>query len=194
MTKFFSLLFILIFLKFNFVFAESLVNLSEASWNDIDSMTGQFKQTDHDGNIQYGNFYIQKPHRSLFEYKEQEEKILTSKFFLHIVNQKNFVIDSYPIGSNPLKYLLLENLDLKKHFDLVFAETKDQFSIDLSQKGGNNDLEKINLYYDRDSLELKKWDIFNEFGEKTSLEFTNIIKNISISADKFVIHYNNTDE
>ena len=194
MTKFFSLLFILIFLKFNFAFAESLVNLSEASWNDIDSMTGQFKQTDHDGNIQYGNFYIQKPHRSLFEYKEQEEKILTSKFFLHIVNQKHFVIDSYPIGSNPLKYLLLENLDLQKHFDLVFTETIDQFSINLSQKNGKNNLEKIILYFDRDKLELEKWDIFNEFGEKTSLEFTNIIKNISISADKFVIHYNNTDE
>jgi outer membrane lipoprotein-sorting protein len=194
MTKLFSLLFILIFLKFNFAFAESLVNLSEANWNDIDSMIGQFKQTDHDGNIQYGNFYIQKPHRSLFEYKEQEEKILTSKFFLHIVNQKHFVIDSYPIGTNPLKYLLLENLDLQRHFNLILSETMDQFSINLSQKSENNNLEKIILYFDRDSLELKKWEIFNEFGEKTSLEFTNIIKNISIGADKFVIHHNNADE
>ena len=194
MTKFLSLLFFFIFLKVNLIFADSLVNLSEANWNDIDSMTGQFKQTNHDGNIQYGNFYIQKPHRSLFEYKGQKEKILTSKFFLHIVNQKHFIIDSYPIGSNPLKYLLLENLDLQKHFDLVFAETKDEFSINLSQKNGNNNLEEITLYFNKDSLELEKWDIFNEFGEKTSLEFTNIIKNISISPDKFVIHYNNTNE
>ena len=36
--------------------------------------------------------------------------------------------------------------------------------------------------------------IFNEFGEKTSLEFTNILNNISISPDKFVIHFNNTNE
>ena len=194
MTKLLSLLFFFIFLKFNFAFADSLVNLSEANWNNIDSMTGQFKQTNHDGNIQFGNFYIQKPHRSLFEYKEQEEKILTSKFFLHIINQKHFVIDSYPMNSNPLKYLLLENLDLQKHFDLVFTETTDQFLINLSQKGGDNNLEKITLYFNIDTLELKKWDIFNEFGEKTSLEFTNIIKNISISTDKFVIHYNNTDE
>jgi len=194
MIKFFSLLLIFIFLKFNFAFADSLLNLSEENWNDIDSMTGQFKQTNHDGNIQHGNFYIQKPHRSLFEYKGQEEKILTSKFLLHIVNQKHFIIDSYPIGSNPLKYLLLENLDLQKHFDFVFTETKDQFSINLSQKSRNNNLKKIILYFNRDSLELKKWDIFNEFGEKTSLEFTNIVKNISISADKFVIHYNNIDE
>ena len=194
MSKLFSLLFILIFLKFNFVFADTLVNLSESNWNDIDSMTGQFKQTNHDGNIQFGNFYIQKPHRSLFEYKGQEEKILTSKFFLHIVNQKHFIIDSYPLGTNPLKYLLLENLNLERHFDLISAETSDQFLINLSQKGENNNLEKITLYLDKESLELKKWEIFNEFGEKTSLEFTNIIKNISISADKFVIRHNNADE
>ena len=73
-------------------------------------------------------------------------------------------------------------------------ETSDQFLINLSQKGENNNLEKITLYFDRESLELNKWQIYNEFGEKTSLEFTNIIKNISISTDKFVIHYNNTDE
>ena len=194
MSNFFSLLFILVFLKFNLAVADSLINLSEENWNDINSMTGQFKQTNHDGNVEYGNFYIQKPHRSLFEYKGQEEKILTSKFFLHIVNQKHFIIDSYPLGTNPLKYLLLKNLNLKRHFDLISAETSDQFSINLSQKGENNNLEKITLYFDRESLELNKWQIFNEFGEKTSLEFTNIIKNISISADKFVIHYNNADE
>jgi outer membrane lipoprotein-sorting protein len=193
MTKFFSFLFILIFLKFNFVFAEPLLNLIETSWNDVDSMTGQFKQIDNDGNIQFGNFYIQKPHRSLFEYREQEEKILTNKFFLHIINQKHFIIDSYPISNNPIKYLLLENLNLQEHYDYAIRNTSDQITIDLSQKELDNDFEKITLYFKKETLDLKKWEIFNEFGEKTSLEFTNIIKNISIGADKFVIHYNNSD-
>ncbi len=193
MTKFFSFLFILIFLKFNFVFAEPLLNLIETSWNDVDSMTGQFKQIDNDGNIQFGNFYIQKPHRSLFEYREQEEKILTNKFFLHIINQKHLIIDSYPISNNPIKYLLLENLNLQEHYDYAIRNTSDQITIDLSQKELDNDFEKITLYFKKETLDLKKWEIFNEFGEKTSLEFTNIIKNISIGADKFVIHYNNSD-
>ena len=176
------------------MFAKPLLNLIEASWNDVDSMTGQFKQIDNDGNIQFGNFYIQKPHRSLFEYKEQEEKILTNKFFLHTINQKHFIIDSYPLGNNPVKYLLLENLSLQKYFDHSIRNTTDQITIDLSQKEVDNDFEKITLYFKRETLDLKKWEIFNEFGEKTSLEFTNILKNISISADKFVIHHNNADE
>ena len=194
MTKLFSFLFILIFLKLNFAFSESLITSIEKYWNDINSMTGQFKQIDSDGNIQYGNFYLKKPHKSLFEYSNQEEKILTTKFLLHILNQKHFIIDSYPIGSSPIKFLFFENLNLQKHFNVVSYDTTDQITIELTENEETDNLEKITLYFNKKSLDLKKWEIFNEFGEKTSLEFTNILKNISISADKFVIHYNNTDE
>ena len=194
MTKLFSFLFILIFLKLNFAFSESLITSIEKYWNDINSMTGQFKQIDNDGSIQYGNFYLKKPHKSLFEYSDQEEKILTTKFFLHIINQKHFIIDSYPIGSSPIKFLFLENLNLQKHFDVLSYDTADQITVELSENSEIDNLEKITLYFDKETLDLKKWEIFNEFGEKTSLEFTNILKNISISPDKFVIHYNNTNE
>jgi outer membrane lipoprotein-sorting protein len=88
---------------------------------------------------------------------------------------------------------LLENLNLQEHYDYAIRNTSDQITIDLSQKELDNDFEKITLYFKKETLDLKKWEIFNEFGEKTSLEFTNIIKNISIGADKFVIHYNNSD-
>ena len=194
MTKLFSFLFIIIFFKLSFASSDSLIANAEKKWNDINSMTGQFKQIDSDGKIQYGNFYLKKPHKSLFEYNIQKEKILTTKFFLHILNQKHFIIDSYPIGSNPIKYLLLENLDLQKHFEVLSYETKDQIIVELSKPEVPKNMEKIYLYFNKESLDLKKWEIFNEFGEKTSLEFTNILKNISISADKFVIHYNNTNE
>ena len=119
---------------------------------------------------------------------------LHNEYILDRIGLIPLYLDTKLIEDNPLKYLLLENLDLQSHFDLVFTETNDQYSINLSEKGKNNNLEKITLYFNRDSFELKKWDIFNESGEKTSLEFTNIIKNISIGADKFVIHYNNTNE
>ena len=194
MTKLYSFLFILIFLKLNFAFSESLITSTEKYWNGINSMTGQFKQIDSDGRIQYGNFYLKKPHKSLFEYNDQEEKILTTKFFLYIIDQKHFIIDSYPISSSPIKFLFFENLNLQKHFNVVSYDTNDQITIELTENEETDNLEKITLYFNKKSLDLKKWEIFNEFGEKTSLEFTNILKNISISPDKFVIHYNNTDE
>jgi len=73
-------------------------------------------------------------------------------------------------------------------------ESDSYYILNLSEKDAVNNGEKATLYFDRETLDLRKWEIINEYGEKTSLEFTNIVKNISISADKFVIHYNNTNE
>ena len=42
------------------------------------------------------------------------------------------------------------------------------------------------LFFDDQSFNLKKWEILDEFNQKTSLEFTNIVKNISIDLNKFL--------
>ena len=44
---------------------------------------------------------------------------------------------------------------------------------------------------DRDPLELEKWEISDELGNKTVLEFTKIKKNISISQNLFDVKYRN---
>ena len=56
----------------------------------------------------------------------------------------------------------------------------------------NDDLEnKFLLYFNRDSLDLEKWEIYDEFDNKTVLEFTNIKKNIFISQNLFAVKYKN---
>ena len=56
----------------------------------------------------------------------------------------------------------------------------------------NDDLEnKFLLYFNRDSLDLEKWEIYDEFENKTVLEFTNIKKNIFISQNLFAVKYKN---
>ena len=194
MIKFSYLIFFLILFNLNFSFANSIINLTEDNWNNIKSMTGQFKQTNHDGSIQHGNFYIQKPYRSLFEYHNQLENILISKYFLHIINEKHHVIDTYPIGSNPIKYLLLDNLKIDEHFDHSEQEIDHEYILHLMKKDRINDYEQVSLYFHKETLNLRKWEITNESGEKISLEFTKNLKNISISPDKFVIHHINLSE
>ena len=47
------------------------------------------------------------------------------------------------------------------------------------------------LFFDINTLDLKKWEIYDEFNNKTVLEFTKIKKNIFISQNLFVVKYNN---
>ena len=48
---------------------------------------------------------------------------------------------------------------------------------------------KVTIYFDKDTLDLKKWEIYDEFDNKTVLEFTNIKKNIFISQNLFAVKY-----
>ena len=49
---------------------------------------------------------------------------------------------------------------------------------------------QIKFVFDRQSLDLKKWEILDEFGNKTVFKFTKIKKNIFISQNLFVVKYN----
>ena len=56
-----------------------------------------------------------------------------------------------------------------------------------SKQGLTN--QSVQLFFDKNTLDLKKWEIFDELNNKTVLEFTKIKKNIFISQNLFVVKY-----
>ena len=159
------------------------------NWNQIKSMSGTFQQTDLEGIVVTGNFYFLKPYQSKFEYDNQPENIITNESLLRIVDSEGYQIDSYPIGNNIIKKILSHEININEVFDIrdikdnsVFYEL-DLF-IDREDETG-----RAILYFDKNTLDLKKWELIDEFENKTVLEFTKIKKNIFISEKLFVVKY-----
>ena len=166
-----------------------LISEIENHWNQIDTMSGQFKQLDPDGIVLYGNFYFLKPYQSKFIYSNGNENIITNESLLVVVDNNNQKIESYAIGDNVLKKLLSNKLSINKEFDVDSFEIVDnEYVINLKIK--NNDSNQINITFDKGTLDIKKWEIYDEFENKTVLEFTKIKKNIFISQNLFVVKYN----
>ena len=65
-----------------------LINIIEENWNSSQTISGRFHQELNDNNIISGNFYIQKPYKSNFTYDNGLENIITSRFFINIVDNK----------------------------------------------------------------------------------------------------------
>ena len=63
----------------------------------------------------------------------------------------------------------------------------DQYILKLRVR--NHDSGQINITFDESTLDIKKWEIYDEFQNKTVLEFTKIKKNIFISQNLFVVNY-----
>ena len=168
---------------------ESIITKIQSGWNEIQTMSGEFSQLDINGNIENGKFYFSKPYQSKFVYINKNEDIVTNESLLRIVDKEGFQIDSYAIGGNVLKKLLSNNLDIKQEFKIDYAiENEFNYEIKASDKNGKN-MSDVVLTFNKDTMELKKWEISDELNNKTVLEFTKIKKNIFISQNLFVVRY-----
>jgi len=170
---------------------ESIISKIQSGWNEIQTMSGEFSQLDMNGNLENGKFYFSKPYQSKFVYVNKNEDIITNESLLRIVDKEGFQIDSYAIGGNVLKKLLSNNLDIKQEFKIDYAiENEFNYEIKASDKNGKN-ISDVVLTFNKDTIELKKWEISYELNNKTVLEFTKIKKNILISQNLFVVRYRN---
>ena len=170
---------------------DSIISKIQSGWNEIQTMSGEFSQLDMNGNLENGKFYFSKPYQSKFVYVNKNEDIVTNESLLRIVDKEGFQIDSYAIGGNVLKKLLSNNLDIKQEFRVDYAiENESNYEIKASDKNGEN-INNIVLTFNKDTIELKKWEISDELNNKTVLEFTKIKKNILISQNLFVVRYKN---
>ena len=89
-----------------------------------------------------------------------------------------------------LKKLLSEDILIENEFDIISLTDENNFyHLMLKVKDDKSD-NQIKFVFDRQSLDLKKWEIFDEFSNKTVFKFTKIKKNIFISQNLFVVKYN----
>ena len=172
---------------------QEIIALIENNWNSIDTMSGRFEQIDADNNIEYGNFYFDKPYKSKFSYDHKDETIITNKILIYILDGDGYQVDSYPIGNSPIKNILSNNIKFDDIFKITSVEQildkEDIYQITTINKNSENSDGKVLFFFTVDDLTLKKWVIFDEFGNKTVLEFTNMQKNISIRPNIFVVRY-----
>ena len=190
-AKFYKLISVFISLYSISVFSEEnkYIDIIEEDWNNTQTITGRFHQKINDDNIVSGNFYIQKPYKSNFTYDNELENIITSKFFINIVDNKKFLIDRYPIINQPIYKILSEEINLKETFKILSIKIiNNEIAINLvSKNNSSNSKAKIKITFNGDDYSLKNWEIIDDLGQSTYLEFTKIRKNISIDQELFVI-------
>ena len=190
-AKFYKLISVFISLYSISVFSEEnkYIDIIEEDWNNTQTISGRFHQTLNDDNIVSGNFYIQKPYKSNFTYDNELENIITSKFFINIVDNKKILIDRYPIINQPIYKILSEEISFKEVFEILSIKIIDnEIAINLVSKNNSSDSKaKIKLTFNGDDYSLKNWEIVDDLGQSTYLEFTKIRKNISIDQELFII-------
>ena len=168
---------------------KSLLESIENHWNKVNTMSGSFIQYNSDETMSYGNFYLSKPFKSKFIYQNNNETIVTTETLIVLLDEEGFRIDSYPLLNSPIKNLLVSKFNFENlNANIKLNEENNFYHIYISSL----DSEKYAIFsFNKDSLDLKKWEIVDEFDQSTVLEFTKIKKNISIGPETYKIKYKN---
>ena len=189
----YRVLILIIIIKFFSSFTVSALNEKlilesiEDHWNTINTMSGSFMQYNSDETMSYGKFYLSKPFQSKFIYQNDNETIVTTETLIVLLDEEGFRVDSYPLFNSPIKKLLINKFEFENlNTNINFNEDDSFYHINI------NDLDEKRaaiLSFYKDSLDLKKWEIVDEFNQSTVLEFTKIKKNIFISPETYKIRY-----
>ena len=166
-----------------------LLESIEDHWNKVNTMSGSFIQYNNDETMSYGDFYLSKPFKSKFIYQNNNETIVTTETLIILLDEEGFRIDSYPLLNSPIKNLLITKFDFQNlNANIKLEEGNNFYHIYINEL---DDKKAAIFSFNKDSLDLKKWEIVDEFDQSTVLEFTKIKKNISINPETYKIKYKN---
>ena len=160
-------------------FQEKLLN----KYKTINTLSFDFTQKIGD-KVEFGNCYIKYPLLMRCEYPKKKKSIIVDGKKFAIIKKRYKKIYYYSLKKTPLFYLLNKDniLDLIKNYE--------PSNLDLNIIGYElieNNSSKLNIFFDKNTLELLGWKTMDAYSNEVSFLIRNIEKNILIKNEIFKI-------
>ena len=160
-------------------FQEKLIN----KYKTIDTLSFDFTQKIGD-KVEFGNCYIKYPLLMKCEYPKKKKSIITNGKKFAIVKRRYKKIYYYPLKKTPLFYLLnKENiLNVIQNYEPTLINSNI-----IEYELTDNNLSKVNIFFDKNSLEFLGWKTMDAYSNEVNFLIRNIETNIPIKNEIFKI-------
>ena len=164
----------------------SQANLKEkllSKYKKINTLSFDFTQKIGD-KIEFGNCYIKYPLLMKCEYPKKKKTIITNGKKFVIVKKRYKKIYYYPLKKTPLFYILnKENiLNVIKNYEPFFIDSNlIEYKLIDTTSG------EINIFFNKNSLELLGWKTTDAYSNEVNFLLRNIETNILINNEIFKI-------
>ena len=134
--------------------------------------------------VEFGNCYIKYPLLMKCEYPKKKKSIITNGKKLAIVKRRYKKIYYYPLKKTPLFYLLnKENiLNVIQNYEPTLINSNI-----IEYELTDNNLSKVNIFFDKNSLEFLGWKTMDAYSNEVNFLIRNIETNIPIKNEIFKI-------
>jgi outer membrane lipoprotein-sorting protein len=162
-----------------------------AYFNSFQTLKGEFVQTGAKGRSIRGVMHLAKPGKLRFEYAPPNPLLIASDGkWLTIKNKDKEKGDQVPLSSTPMRLIVADKLNLlAETYVIQFEQLNGLTTLGLVDKKGAV-AGQIYLVFDDARNELLQWIIVDGKGQRTTVELSNLEKNVKINPKLFQVTIN----
>lgn len=153
----------------------------------IKTMTGDFIQFGPKGDMSEGTFYLERPGKIRFTYKNSPVRVITDGKSVAINNKKLDTWSLYQLSQTPMKMLLDNQIDLSGGRLLGVKQDAVATTISLADKTLGKG--QIRMIFDTKTYELRQWTIVDQQNLETTIQITNLRTGVRFANGMFDIPY-----
>jgi outer membrane lipoprotein-sorting protein len=159
--------------------------------SSVQTLTGSFIQVGPDGGRTEGQFYIQKPGKVRFEYSPPSPiDVIADGSSVVVRDRKLATQDLYPLSQTPLRYLLVEKIDLLRDTNVVSVSADDVFvTLVIEEKQVLTGTHRLMMMFGAKDFQLRQWTVTDPQGYDTTVAVYNLDQKKKPDPDLFKINY-----
>jgi len=156
--------------------------------NSIHSLKGDFVQIGPSGEIDQGQFYLQRPGKLRFEYSPPSPLLIVSDGrTVAVSNSKLKTVDRYPLSTTPLDLILGDKVDLRRD-NSVMAVRRDGGNLMIEARTSRNRSKpNIIITFAESPLELRQWTVIDDQGLSTTVALRDLESGVALDDTLFMI-------
>jgi outer membrane lipoprotein-sorting protein len=160
-------------------------------FNSFQTLKGEFIQTGAKGRSTRGVMHLSKPGKLRFEYEPPNPLLIASDGkWLTIKNKTKEKGDQVPLASTPMRLIVASKLNLLAEATVIqFEQLNGVTTMGLIDKKGSV-AGQIFLVFDDTRNELLQWIIVDGKGQRTTVELSNLEKDVKINPKLFNVTIN----
>lgn len=151
-----------------------LIQRAEQSIREIKTLKANFLQISSDGSVGEGILYFRRPTQLRLEYTKPETlTLVTSRVWLYVDDKVAKSVQAIPLGQTPLSLLLRKEVSFRSEDFKTSAAEQDGIAIISMVKQDGDAAGQLDLEFDTDSWQLRRWVITDLLGVETIVTLQN---------------------
>lgn len=176
----------------------AILNKVEKAYNKMRTLQAKFAQFNSKmkDELQTGTIYLSKPGQMRLKYEKGSPLEFVATKGVFIYHDKDMEqVNYFDLNSTPVEWILRDEL-LFDDAGFVVTDVQDvldEYTITAHKKDAK-ELGELTLVIDKDTLELKQWDVLDIQGIKSTVSLFDIKQNIPVDKKIFLFHNPYKDE